>query len=121
MSGLSDAKVGDVLLVTSASMGIGSLTRVARVTKTQVVATSGARYKRATGWLVGGGTWCSTNAEVATPEQIATHGENVQRARALAQLRSVTRGQVDALPIERLNAIVAELLGASRMAAGGVA
>jgi len=70
VSDLSEAKVGDSLLIKRWRMP-DEIEEVVRVTATQVVGSS-RRFKKSNGCRIGGDSWTHITATLATPREIQT-------------------------------------------------
>lgn len=86
MSGLQDAKVGDLLVVGSGHLYGESLVRVASVGKVHVTTTKGSKYAIKNGRAAGSaGAWRPDFASIATPADIT----RVRVRHAQEKLKSV--------------------------------
>jgi len=94
---LNDIKVGDKVFISNTH-----LSRVTRLTPTQIVLTDGDKYRKSSGRLIGGGDWNIDSITYATTEQIEQHYTDIKK-RKLAQAVSVTSWQ--SLTIDQLTKI----------------
>lgn len=70
MESLENLKVGDKVFYDGRST-IGIKT-IARLTKTQIILKNGQRFRKESGWLVGGDAWSATMIRILTPARIET-------------------------------------------------
>ncbi len=110
METLDNVKPGDQLLVTS-NRGPDTIVRVEKVNPKTVTTTSGARYRKDTGRLVGAGTWDAISAQPATPDDAARVVAQVRRRRLLRELRSLATADPSGYSDEQLRAAVEALTG----------
>lgn len=82
---IDDLKPGDTVIV-SRSHHPSTLSTVVKLTKTQIILSSGSRFRKKDGWGVGGDRWCTDRLEEATPEKVS----KIQRMR-LAQKLATTK------------------------------
>jgi hypothetical protein len=70
MESLENLKVGDkVFYDSSSTLGISKITRL---TKTQIIISNGQRFRKKNGWLVGDNTWAITKIKMLTPKRVET-------------------------------------------------
>lgn len=100
-----EAKVGDILLVTSTARR--TLMEVTRVTKTQIIC--GCRkFWRRNGVPVGAGTWSSGRAKVATQEDMDSVQEEGSRKRLARELEDIDFYSLPLSKLEKIRAIIAK-------------
>jgi hypothetical protein len=80
MSDMTQMKPGDRMAVYSKRGGLSGTATVDRVTKTQIITTTGAKFRRKDGYLVGGDmTWGCESVKELTPELEAQVKAEMQR------------------------------------------
>jgi len=92
---LAGLKPGDAVIVDTGRECW--MRRVTRITKTQIMV-GDARYRRDTGWAVGGGTWNAASIEPPAGELLA----KINRARLISKIRQIRLEDIDADTLEQV-------------------
>lgn len=79
-------KPGDTVIVSKLNLS-GVLKTVERITKTQVILSSGSRFRKKDGFEVGGDIWNTYHLEEVTPEKVSKIHYNKEREQLSLKLK----------------------------------
>jgi hypothetical protein len=105
---LKSVKVGDVVAIVSTGYGrYDRLSRVARLTKTQVILEGNShRYKKDSGRGIGEDLWNHTRLVEATSARVASITEDTYRRKFINMVEAMDWGEVSTESIRRIREIL---------------